>query len=287
MMEATPAPAPASTVNLTASSSNRRGDDTPNRFDGSHTHPPSSAPRPTGLFNQAHQPIAQHSGHTPPFRDQATSFSHTPYPYHDQHRYGHSPYHLFQDPNAQAILAQAATQLAVLMNGGRLPRLADHVGGMSGGSGWGSTPAWPPSTPTTSPYHYGHVHQQRSFQNPYISQYQAGGGAGQPMPSPTLFPVSNTFSSPLPGSIPDTRDAGAMRERPTNAARHRSESSRRVTFASDPRPASANGPSDPVGLRQRGTEGSPPMTRGRSQRRGAVNGTPGYEQEREVQGGQT
>jgi len=279
-------PAPASTTPaVTSFGDERREDDTPNRLDGSYTHFPSPPPLPVGFPDQTHQPFTPYSEH-PPFRDHAISFSHVPYPNHDHTQYGHGQYPFFQDSNTQALLAQAVTQLAVLVNGGRpLPQMG-HTGGMPGnmpsmngipGSpGWGMFPAWPPSTPTTFRYPYGHDHQQRPFQNqgPYVT----GSGAGPSMPPPALPPSSSTFPSSLSlsESIPAVRETG-VQERATSRTRSRSKSKRRVTFALDP--SSGSGPTDGANdlaeTSKRRTEGSPPMTRGRSQRKGVRNGTPG------------
>jgi len=192
----------------------------------------------------------------------------------------HGPHPLFQDPNTQALLAQTVTQLAVLMNGGRPPPQMGHIGGMTGnmpavngfpGSpGWGMFPAWPPSTPTTSRYPYGHDHQQRPFQSPYVTYDRMSGGVGSSMPPPTLFPMST------PEPIPAVQQTRTVQERTTSRARGRSKSKSRVSFASDPRSGSgsAGGVSDPAETSKRGTNGSPPMTRGRNRTKGVERGAP-------------
>lgn len=238
--------------------------------------------------SQTHQSFTPYSGHHPPFQDHAAGFNRFPYLNPDYNQYMRGSYPLFQDPNTQALLAQAVTQLAVIMNGGQPPQLTGHMGGMSGnmpgvngfpGSpGWGMFPAWPPSTPTTSRYPYGHDHQQRSFQSPYVTHDRMGGGVGSSMPPPTLFPPSSVFPSSVstPEPIPTVQQTGAVQERTTRRTRRRSKSELRVTFASDPRSGfgSTGGANDPAGTSKRGTGGSPPMTRGRNQTKGVERGAP-------------
>ena len=280
--EVASAPAPASTSSVVVSSSDeRREENTQNPLGGSYTHFPTPPPMPMGFPSQAHQSFTPYLGH-PPFQAHAIGFNHPPYFNPDQ--YMHGPYPSFQDPNTQALLAQAVTQLAVIMNGSRPPPQMGHMGGMTGnvptvngfpGSpGWGMFPTWPPSTPTTSRYPHGHDHQQRSFQSPYVTHDRMGGGAGSPMPPSALFPQYNVFPPPEP--IPAAQQSGAMQERTTSRGRGRSKSKGRVTFVLDPRSGcgSAGGASDPAETSRRGTGGSPPMTRGRNQTRGAERGAP-------------
>ncbi|KAF9646035.1 hypothetical protein BDM02DRAFT_3262523 [Thelephora ganbajun] len=261
--EVTSASAPANTIPVVASSSGeRREDDTLNRIDGLYTHPPLPPPLPMGFSGQTHQSFAQYPGHHPPFQDHAINFNHAHYQNHDHNRYGHGSYPLFQDPSTQALLVQAVTQLAVIVNGGRPPPQVGHIGGMPGtmqamngfpsSPGWGMFPAWPPSTPTTSRYPYGHDHQQRLFQSSYVTHHQAGGGAGLSTPSSALFPLSNTFPSSLslPESIPGVQTTGSVQERVTNRT------------------------NDPAETSKRRAEGSPPTMRGRSQTRSMVKETP-------------
>jgi len=217
-----------------------------------------------------------YSGHPPPLQGPAASFNHAPYLNHDHNRYAQGPYPLFQDPNTQALLTRAVTQLAILMNGGQLPQQVGHMGGITGnmpgingfpGSpGWGTFSAWPPSTPTASRYPYGHDHRQRSFQNPYVAYNQMGGGVGPPMPPPAPFPPTNTFpsSSSRPESVPVVQETRVVPEpeKTTSRARRRSESQRRVTFVLD------RGSDDPTETSKREGDGSPPMTRGRSRTQG-------------------
>ena len=261
--EVEPAPTNATPV-VTSSNDVRREDDTPNRVNGSYTHHPSPPPLPVGFPSQAHQPFARYPGH-PPFQDHAVNFNHGAYPNHGHNQYGHGNYSFFQDPNAQAILAQAVTQLAALMTGGRPPQQIGQTGGMPGnmptingfpGSpGWGMAPTWPPSTPTTSRYPYGYDHQQRSFQSPYVTHNQMGSGVGPSTSTPVLFPPSNTFPSSmsLPKPLPIVQETGEA-QGGTSRTRSRSRSKRRVTFVSDPRPGSGPGGSGE-------TEDSPPTAR--------------------------
>jgi len=267
-------------------SSNGQTDDTSNHLDGSYTHFPSPPPLPVGFPSQSHQPFTPYSGH-PPFRDHTISFNHVPYANPDHTQYGHGQYPFFQDSNTQALLAQAVTQLAVLMNGGRPPPQMGHMGGIPenvpamngipGSPGWGMFPAWLPSTPTTFMHPYGHGHQQRSFQNqgPNLT----GSGAGPSIPPPTLYPSSDIFPSSmsLPESVPAVRETGDVQERVASRARSRSKSKRRVAFALDPSFESepTDGADDPAETSKRGTERSPPMTRGRSQRKDVGKRTPG------------
>ena len=250
---------------MTSPSDVWREDYTPNHTEGSYTHFPSPPPLPVGFPNQAHQPFAHYSGPPPPFQDHIVNFNRGPYPNHGHNQYGHGQYSFFQDPNAQALLAQAVTQLAVLMNGGQPPQQMSQTGGMPGnmpvtngfpGSpGWGMVPAWPPSTPTTSGYHYGHDHRQRSFQGPYVNHNQTG-GVGPSTSLPALFPSSNIFSSSM--SLPETTPiVQGTEEAQGSRTRSRSKSKRRVTFVPDPRSGSGPGNSWE-------TECSPPTTRSRS-----------------------
>ena len=96
------------------------------------------------------------------------------------------------------------------------------------------------------------------------------------MPPSTLFPQSGTFPSSLsvPKPISVVQETGAVQERSTNSARSRSRSKRRVAFVLDPRSGSGGGASDPVETPKRETDDSPPMTRGRSQRKGVEKGAP-------------
>jgi len=260
--EVAPAPTNATPVVTSSSDPQREPDDTPNRMDGSYTHFPSPPPLPVGFPNQAHPPFAHYSG--PPFQDPSVNFSRGPYLNHGHTQYGNGQYSFFQD--SQALLAQAVTQLALIMNRGQPPPQIGQTGGMPGnmpvtngfpGSpGWGMVPVWPPSTPTTSGYHYGHDHQQRSFQGPHVNHNQTGSGAGSSTPFPALFPSSNTFPSSvsLPGPTPIVQETG---ESQGSRTRSRSKSKWRVTFASDPRPGSGPGGSGE-------TKGSPPTTRSSS-----------------------
>jgi len=262
---------------VTSSSDVRREDDTPSRTDGSYTHFPSPPPLPVGFPNQTHQPFTHYTGHPPPFQDHTANFNHGPYPSHGHNQYGHGQYSFFQDPNAQAILAQAVTQLAVLMNGGRPPPQMGQTGGMPrnmpatngfpGSPGWGMVPAWPPSTPTTSGYHYGHDHHQRLFNGPYVAHNQTGGEAGPPTPFPALFPSSNTFPSSmsLPEPIPIVQETVEAQGGTTDRTRRRSKSKRRVTFVSDSRPGSGPGHSGETG-------GPPPRIRGSSRTKREARG---------------
>jgi hypothetical protein len=252
--EATPAPAPANaTPVLTSSNGERREDDTPDRVDGSHTNFPLPPSLPAETPNLTHQPFTYHS-----------------------------PHPLLQDPDSQAVFARAITQLAILMNGGRPTPQMGHIGGIpgmtgsmpamngfTGSPGWGPLSAWPPSTPTTSGYPYGHVLQQCSFQNPYVTQHQVGSGPG---PS---FPPLHTFPSSIsqPKSTPVVQDTGASQEKTTVKARSRSKSRRRVTFASDQVFVSADGLNDPPEMSRREAESSPLVRRGRSRTR-STKGTP-------------
>lgn len=282
MTEVTSAPAPAGASSVVVSSGDeQREENTQNPLGGPYTHFPTPPPMPMGFSTQTHQSFTPYSGQ-PPFQAHTLGFNHVPYLNPDQ--YIHGPYPLFQDPNTQALLAQAVTQLAVIMNGSRPPPQMGNMGGITGnvptmngfpGSpGWGMFPTWPPSTPTTSRYPYGHDHQQRSFQSPYVTHDRMGGGVGSSMPPSALFPPSNVFSPPE--SIPTVQQSGVVQERTTSRGRGRSKSKGRVTFALDPRSGcgSAGGVSDPAEISRRGAGGSPPMTRARNQTRGVERRAP-------------
>ena len=267
----------------TSSTGIRREGDTQNHIDGSHTHIPSPPPLPVGPLSQAHQSFTCYSGHPPPLQGHTPNFNHVPYPNHDHNQYGHGSYPLFQDPNTQALLAQAVTQLAVLMNGGR-PQQMGQIGGgnmpatngFPGSPGWGAFPVWPPSTPTTSRYPYGYDPQQRSFQGPYVSHDQMGSGAGPSVTSSTPFPPSDTFLSSLSHPEPPqvTQETGVVQEGTTRRARSRSKSKRTVSFVLDPRSGSGptNKADDPGETSKRGAEGSPPTKRSSGRTRGAGRG---------------
>lgn len=274
-MEVGSTPVKTDTVSVVTPSDVRKEADTPNRPDGSYTHFPSPPPFPVGFPSQSHQSFAHYSGHPPPFQDHAIHFN--PVPYQD---HGHGQYPFFQDPNTQALLAQAVTQLAVIMNGGRPPPQVGHVGGFPGNMpamngfpapGWGMFPARPPSTPTTSGYPYGHDHQQRSFQGSYVGQMR--NGVGPSMPPSTQFPPSNTFPSSM--SLPTTQETGTVPGRVTGA-RSRSKSNRNVSFVLDPRSGSdpAGEANDPGERSKRGTGDSSSTTRGRGRARGVGRGAP-------------
>ena len=265
-----------------SSSHELRGNNTQNHPGGSYTHFPAPPPLPTGFTNQTHQPFIPYSGHLPPFQDHTPNFNHAPYPNRVHNQYVHGTYPLFQDPNTQALLTQTVTQLAVLMNGGRLQPQVAHMGGMAanvptmggfpGSPGWGMYSAWPPSTPIDSRYPYGHDPHQRSFQSPHVTYNRMGGGIGSPMPPSPLFPPSSTFPSSLSASEStlDARESRVVQENTTGRA-SRSKSKLRVAFALDPRSGTepCGGASDPAETPKRSTDGSPPMTRGRSRTRGA------------------
>ena len=277
-VEVTPTLTPTNTIpTVTRPNNGWREANTPNHPGGPYNHSPIPSPSPVGFPDQIDQSFMPYPGHPPPFQDYG--------------RCEHGAYPLFQDPNAQAIIAQAVTQLAVLMNGGRPPQ-TDHFGGMRGipgnmpmingfpGSpGWGNFPTFPPSTPTTHRYPHGYAYGQQSFQNPYFAQHQAGPGMGLSTPPPTLFPPSNAFppSTSQPEPTPAARENEAVQEQASSTVRRRSKSGRRVTFASDLAPSPGDGPSAPEEAPQRGTEGSPPMTRGRSRAKCIVRGAPGPE----------
>lgn len=264
---------------VSSSSHELRGNDTQNRPGGSYTHFPAPPPLPAGFTNQTHQPFIPYSGHPPPFQDYTPNFNHVPYPNHVHNQYVHGTYPVSQDPNTQALLTRAVTQLAILMNGGRLQPQATHMGGMAanvptmggfpGSPGWGMYSAWPPSTPIGSRYPYGHDHHQRSFQSPHVA---TGGGMGSSMPPSTLFPPSSTFPPSLSASesTPDARESRVAQGNTTGRAT-RSKSKSRVAFALDPRSGAepGEGASGPVETPKRSADGSPPMTRGKSRTRGA------------------
>ena len=269
----------------TLPSDTRREGDTQSRIDGSHTHLPSPPPLPMGFPGQAHQSFAYYPGYPPPFQDHPTNFSHVPPPNHGHNQYGHGHYPFFQDPNTQALLTQAVTRLAIIMSGGR-PQQMDQIGGgaiqatngFPGSPGWGAFPVWPPSTPTTSRYPYGHDPQQRSFQGPYFPYNQTGGEMGPSMASSTLSPQSNIFPASLPQkeSLQTVQEIRAVQEGEGEAsrARSRSKSKRRVSFALDPR--SGAGPTDkandPGEMSGQGAEGSSPTTRGSTSTKGVGRG---------------
>ena len=249
--EAISASAPVNIPVATSSSNGRRECDTPNPLNGSYTGFPLTPSLPTELPNLTRQPPTYHS-----------------------------PYPLFQDPNTQAVFTQAVTQLAVLMNGGRLPPQMGHLGGFPGVSGstaamsgfngspgWGTPSAWPPSTPMASGYSYDHFFRQHSFRNPYATQRHHGMG-----PS---FPPSQTFPSSMsqPEPTPVVQDAKVVQEKTAAKARSRSKSRRRVTFASDCDFAPADRPGDPAEKLQREDENPLPMRRGRSRTRGTEDPT--------------
>lgn len=250
--------------------------DTQNRPGGSYTHFPTPPPLPTGFQNRTHPPFTSYSGY-PPFQDHTPSFNPSPHPNHVHNQYTHGPYPLFQDPNTQALLTQAVTQLAILMNGGQLQPQATHTGGVTGNVAtmggfpgsprWGPYSAWPPSTPIGSGHPYGHDHHPRSFQSPHVAYNGTGGGVGSPMPPSTLFPSSSTFLSSLsaPESTPGVQKSRVVQEN-TGRTRSRSKSKLRVTFALDPHSVTGpgGGTSDPTETPERSTDGSPPMTRGRT-----------------------
>ena len=247
---------------------------TPNRPDGPHTHFPSS--------------LAHYPGHPPLFQDHTINFNHVPFPNHGHNQYGRGHYPFFQDPNAQAIFAQAVTQLAVLMGQppqmgqmGGIPGNVPTINGFPGSpGGWGMFPAWPPSTPTTSRYSYGHDHQQRPFQDPYATHNQMGNGMGTPIPPSTLFPPSNAFPSPLslPAPLTAVQEAGVVQGGRMSRAGSRSRPKGRVSFAPDPRPGSGpTGEVDDPGEGEtpdRGIESSPPTVRSNRQTKGVGRGTP-------------
>ena len=143
------------------------------------------------------------------------------------------------------------------------------MNGFTGSPGWGTLLAWPPSTPTTSGYPYGHAPQQRSFQDSYVAQHQVGSDPG---PS---FPPFYTFPSPIsqPKSTPVVQDTGVSQEKTTFKVRSRSKSRRRATFAPDQVFVAADGLNDPSERSWREAESSPLVRRGRSRTRG-TKGTP-------------
>lgn len=261
----------ASAPAVTSPSDVRREDNTPNLIDGSHTHLTSSLPPPAGFPSQAHQPPAYYPQH----QDHSTNFNHGPYPNHDYNRHGHGYYPFFQDPNTQALLTQTVTQLAILMNGGRLPERMGQMGSVPGSmpatngfpdsSGYQS---WPPYPPATSTHPYSHDCRYQRSQELHFTHNQMGGGAGPSTSSPTLFPSSNTFPSSLsePGLLPIIHETGVEQEM-TRKARSRSKSTRRVSFVLDPR--SGSGPVDPTNdpgeTSKQGAKGSPPTTRSSGQ----------------------
>ena len=133
---------------------------------------------------------------------------------------------------------------------------------------WGIFPTWSSSTPTTSRYPYGHDHQQRSFQSPYVAHNQMGGGVGPSMPPSTPFPQSDTFLSSLsvPESLPIIQETGAVQERVTGRVRSRSKLKRKVTFVCS-QSRSVGGMNDLTETPKRKTRSSPPTTQGRSRAR--------------------
>jgi hypothetical protein len=95
------------------------------------------------------------------------------------------------------------------------------------------------------------------------------------MPPSMSFSPSSTFPPP-PSRSEFTPAAQETRERTTSRARGRSKSKSRVTFAPDHRSGSGSvgGVNDPAGALWQGTDGSPPMTRGRNQTKGVERGAP-------------
>jgi len=91
-------------------------------------------------------------------------------------------------------------------------------------------------------------------------------------PSLDSFPASLS----LPGSLPVVQETGVEQEGAVGRTRRRPRSNRRVSFMLDPRSGSGppGGASDPAKTSNRVTEGSPPMTRARSQAKSVERGTP-------------
>lgn len=270
------------TIPVMSSSSNElRENETQNHPGGSYTHFPTPPPLPTGFSNQSHLPFTPYSGYRP-FQDYALNFNPSPHPNYTHNQYVHGPYPLFQDPNTQALLAQAVTQLAVLVNGGGIQPQVTHTGGITGnvptmggfpGSpGWGLYSAWPPSTPTGSRYPHGHDPHPQSLRNPHMAYNRTGGGVCSPVPPSTPFPSSSTFPSSLsaPRSTLGVRESRTAQE-DTSRARSRSKSKLRVAFALDPCSGDGTGgrTSDLTETPKRSIDGSPPMTQGKSRNRGA------------------